>query len=125
VYYEGMTWVILIIIGLVAGLVSGLVGIGGGIIIAPALVILLGFSQKMAQGTTLALLVPPIGILAALAYYKQGYVNIYAAIFIILGFVVGSFVGAKYLTGLSNVMVTRVFAVFLIAVAIKLLMSGK
>lgn len=116
---------ILIIIGLVAGLVSGLVGIGGGIIIAPALVILLGFSQKMAQGTTLALLVPPIGILAALAYYKQGYVNIYAAIFIILGFVVGSFVGAKYLTGLSNVMVTRVFAVFLIAVAIKLLMSGK
>lgn len=125
VYDEYMTWAILIAIGLVTGLVSGLVGIGGGIIIAPALVILLGFSQKMAQGTTLALLVPPIGILAALAYYKQGYVNIYAAIFIIIGFVIGSLIGAKYLTGLSNEIVTRVFAVFLIAVAVKLLISGK
>lgn len=125
VYDRHMTWLILIAIGLVAGLVSGLVGIGGGIIVAPALVILLGFSQKMAQGTTLALLVPPIGILAALSYYKQGYVSIYAAIFIIVGFVVGSVIGAKYLTGFSNEIVTRVFAVFLIAVAVKLLIGGK
>lgn len=126
VLYDGtMTWILLIAIGLVAGLVSGLVGIGGGIIIAPALVLLLGFSQKMAQGTTLALLVPPIGILAALAYYKQGYVNIYAAIFIIVGFVVGSIVGAKYLAGLPNGVVTRVFAVFLIAVAVKLFIGAR
>lgn len=125
VYDKCMTWLTLIAIGIAAGLVSGLVGIGGGIIIAPALVILAGFSQKMAQGTTLALLVPPIGILAALTYYKQGYVNVYAAVFIILGFVVGSFLGAKYLTGMSNDVVTRVFALFLIAVAVKLLISGK
>lgn len=120
-----MTWVILLAIGLVAGLISGLVGIGGGIIIVPALVMLLGFSQKMAQGTTLALLIPPIGIIAALQYYKHGYVNIYAAIFIIVGFVVGSFFGAKYLTNLSDVTVTRVFAVFLIIIALKLLIFPK
>ncbi len=120
-----MTWLILLIIGLVAGLVSGVVGVGGGIIIVPALVMFLGFSQKMAQGTTLALLIPPIGIIAAMEYYKHGYVNIYAAIIIILGFIVGSFFGAKYLTGLSDVTVTRIFAIFLIIIAIKLLISSK
>lgn len=120
-----MTWMILIAIGLIAGVVSGLVGIGGGIIIVPALVMILGYGQKMAQGTTLALMIPPIGIFAALEYYKHGYVNIYAAIFIIIGFLVGSFFGAKYLTGLSSVTVARIFAVFLIIIAIKLLISPK
>lgn len=120
-----ITLLILLIIGLVAGLISGLVGIGGGIIIVPALVLILGFSQKMAQGTTLALLIPPIGIFAALTYYKQGHVNIYAAVLIIIGFVVGSFIGAKYLTHLSNITVTRIFAVFLIAIAIKMLINPK
>lgn len=120
-----MTWMILLLIGLVAGVASGLVGIGGGIIIVPALVMLMGFSQKMAQGTTLALMIPPIGIFAAIEYYKNGYVNIYATIFIIIGFLVGSFFGAKYLTDLSNVTVARIFAVFLIIIAIKLLISPK
>ena len=66
-----MSWLWFILLGLIAGAVSGLVGIGGGIIIVPALVLLFGFSQKLAQGTTLALLVPPIGIFAALTYYKD------------------------------------------------------
>lgn len=120
-YTRIMTWIILIVIGIVAGLISGLVGIGGGIVIAPALVLFLGFSQKLAQGTTLALLIPPIGIFAALEYYKQGYVNLYAAGLIIIGFLVGSFFGARYLAHLSNDTITRIFAVFLIMVAIRLL----
>ena len=68
---EEMVWLLLVLLGVVAGAVSGLVGIGGGIIIVPALVLLFGFSQKLAQGTTLALLVPPIGILAACLLYTS------------------------------------------------------
>ncbi|MEM7592613.1 MAG: TSUP family transporter, partial [Cyanobacteria bacterium P01_A01_bin.83] len=64
-----------IILGLFAGILSGLIGIGGGVMIVPSLVFLFGFSQQEAQGTTLGLLVPPIGILAAWTYYQQGYVN--------------------------------------------------
>lgn len=120
-----MTWVLLIILGLVAGALSGLVGIGGGVIIVPALVMLFGYSQKLAQGTTLALLVPPIGIAAALAYYKNGYVDLPAAGFIVIGFMVGSLLGARYVTHLSNEMVTRIFAVFLLLVAVKLLLGSK
>lgn len=114
-----------VLLGLVAGAVSGLVGIGGGIIIVPALVLLFGFSQKLAQGTTLALLVPPIGILAAITYYQQGLVDLRAAGLIVLGFVVGSLVGARYVAHFSNATVTRIFAVFLIIVAIRMLISAK
>ena len=120
-----MVWVLLICLGLLAGAVSGLIGIGGGVIILPALVFLFGFSQKVAQGTTLALLVPPIGILAAVTYYRHGWVNIQAAIFIVIGFLVGSLLGAKYVSHLSNATLTRVFAFFLIALAIKMLISAK
>jgi uncharacterized protein len=115
----------LVLLGLVAGGLSGLVGIGGGTIIVPALVLLFGYSQKMAQGTTLALLVPPIGILAAITYYKQGFVNLHAAALIVVGFVVGSLIGARYITQLSNVTVTRVFAVFLLVLAVKMLIDTK
>ncbi len=95
--------VFLILLGVVAGVLSGLIGIGGGVIIVPALVLLFGFSQHLAQGTTLALLVPPIGILAAWSYYRQGNVNIEAALFIVIGFLVGSLFGAKLAAGLSDV----------------------
>jgi uncharacterized membrane protein YfcA len=120
-----MDWLLFILLGLLAGAISGLVGIGGGIIIVPALVMLFGFSQKLAQGTTLALLVPPIGILAAYTYYKQGYVNLSAAGFIIIGFLVGSLIGARYITHLSNSTVVRIFAVFLLILSIKMLISAK
>lgn len=112
-------------VGLLAGAMSGLVGIGGGVIIAPLLVMFFGFSQKLAQGTTLALLIPPIGIIAAMTYYKHGYVNLHAALFIIVGFIIGSLIGAKYITQLSNEMVTRIFAVFLLLLAIKMLVHPK
>jgi uncharacterized membrane protein YfcA len=120
-----MVWPLFVLLGLVAGGVSGLVGIGGGIIIVPALVMLFGFSQKLAQGTTLALLVPPIGILAAYAYYQNGLVDVRAAALIVVGFVAGSFLGARYVAHLSNATVTRIFAVFLIVVAVRMLITVK
>ncbi|HUC95791.1 MAG TPA: sulfite exporter TauE/SafE family protein [Candidatus Saccharimonadia bacterium] len=120
-----MDWLLFILLGLVAGAMSGLVGIGGGIIIVPALVMLFGFSQKLAQGTTLALLVPPIGILAAYTYYKHGDVNIYAAGFIIVGFVAGSLIGARYVANLSNATVVRIFGAFLLFLALRMLVSAK
>lgn len=113
-----------VLLGLIAGLVAGLVGIGGGIIIVPALVYLFDFTQKTAQGTTLALLVPPIGILAAYTYYRAGEVNIKAAVLIIIGFVIGSFLTSQFATNVSNKTLTRIFAVFLIMVAINMLIRG-
>lgn len=120
-----MMWLLLILLGVVAGVMSGLVGIGGGIIIVPALVLLFGFSQKLAQGTTLALLVPPIGILAAMTYYRQGLVNLHAAGFMVVGFVVGSLLGARYIAHLSGPTTTRIFAIFLLLLAVKMLVSAK
>jgi uncharacterized membrane protein YfcA len=120
-----MNWILFVVLGLVAGALSGMVGIGGGILIVPALVLLFGFGQKMAQGTTLALLVPPIGIFAVITYYRGGYVDLKAAGLIAAGFVAGSFLAARYVTRLSNVTVTRIFAVSLIAIAIGMLISAK
>ena len=120
-----MVWPLFVLLGVVAGAASGLVGIGGGIIIVPALVMLFGFSQKLAQGTTLALLVPPIGILAAYAYYQHGLVDLRAAGLIVVGFLAGSFIGARFVTNLSNATVTRIFAVFLILVAVRMLITAK
>lgn len=118
-------WWTLLLIGLMAGLISGLVGVGGGVVILPALVIILGFSQKLAQGTTLAVLVPPVGIFAVLVYYKSGNVDIKAAILIALGFILGSVFGAKLVSHLPSIAVSRIFAVFLIMVAVKMLIDAK
>jgi uncharacterized membrane protein YfcA len=112
-----------ILLGLIAGVLSGLIGIGGGVIIVPALVFLFGLSQHQAQGTTLALLVPPIGILAAWTYYKEGYVDIRIAAFVAVGFLVGSLFGAKLSTGLSNVVLEKVFGIALLLIAIKMIFA--
>ena len=112
--------VLLLIIGVLAGMLSGLIGIGGGIIVIPALVFFLGFSQQTAQGTTLAMMVPPIGLLAAWAYYKEGFVDVRAAAIICIGFIAGSYFGAKFATGISQDMLRKIFSVILILVAIKM-----
>lgn len=112
---------IYIALGLAAGILSGLIGIGGGIIIVPALVLLMGLSQHQAQGTTLALMVPPVGILAAWTYYKQGYVDLQMAAFICIGFFIGGFVGAKMATAISSVMLEKVFGVSLLVIAFKMI----
>ncbi|MDD5069810.1 MAG: sulfite exporter TauE/SafE family protein [Candidatus Omnitrophica bacterium] len=106
-----------ILIGILAGGMSGLIGIGGGIIIVPALIYLFGFSQHAAQGTTLAMLVPPIGLLAALAYYKHGHVNFPVAGLICLGFIVGGYLGAKYAVGFSEEVLRKIFGVCLLLIA--------
>lgn len=110
-----------IVLGLAAGMLSGLIGIGGGIIIVPALVFMFGLTQHQAQGTTLALMVPPIGILAAWTYYQHGDVNLKIAGFVCLGFIVGGLFGAKVATGLSNEMLQKVFGVVLLLVALKMI----
>jgi len=111
----------LIILGIVAGALSGLVGIGGGIIIIPALIFIFGLSQKVAQGTTLALMIPPIGLLAALAYYKSGFVDIKFATLIIVGFFIGSLIGAKFAVRLPTEILSKVFAITIILIGLKML----
>ena len=112
-----------LLLGLVAGVLSGLIGVGGGVIIIPVLVFLFGLSQHQAQGTTLALLVPPIGLLAAWEYYKEGYVDLKIAGLICAGFFFGGWLGAKLATGLSSRMLEKVFGVALLLISIKMIFS--
>ena len=112
-----------VILGLAAGSISGVIGIGGGTMITPLLVLLFGFTQKTAQGTTLALLVPPIGILAAMTYYKAGFVNITAGVFIAAGFMIGGYFGSKIAINIPEDLLRKVFAVYLMAIALKMFIS--
>jgi uncharacterized membrane protein YfcA len=112
-----------LLLGLLAGTLSGLIGIGGGVIIVPALVFLFGLSQHQAQGTTLALLVPPIGILAAWTYYRQGYVDLKIAAVVCLGFFFGGLLGARIATSLSNIVLERIFGVALLLIALKMIFA--
>lgn len=118
-----MNILLYLLLGLTAGAFSGIVGIGGGIIIVPALVFLFGMTQHMAQGTTLALMVPPIGILAAWTYYNQGYIDIKVALFVALGFLVGGLIGAKIAVVLPNHVLKKIFAFVLFAIGIKMLVA--
>src|SRR5580658_8981469 len=112
-----------VLLGLAAGALSGLIGIGGGVIIVPALILLFGLSQHQAQGTTLALLIPPVGILAVWTYYKQGYVNLEIAGYMCVGFFVGGLLGAKMATHVSNVVLEKIFGVALLLIAVKMLFA--
>ena len=113
----------LLFLGLLAGILSGLLGIGGGILIIPALVFIFGLSQHMAQGTTLALMVPPIGLLAAWTYYKQGNVNLGIAALICAGFFFGGLLGAKLAGVISAVLLKRLFGVALLITAVKMILT--
>jgi len=117
------TFIILIIIGLLAGLLSGLVGVGGGILMIPLLIIFLGLTQHEAQGTALFAMLPPIGILAAINYYKEGFVKWEYAIVIAFTFVIGGYLGSKLSLSLPPQMVRRIFGVIMLLGAIKLISS--
>lgn len=119
------TLIILILIGICAGMLSGLVGIGGGIIIVPALVLFLGFSQKLAQGTSLGILLLPVGILGVIQYYKQGYIDMRVVVVISAAFIFGSYFGSKIALSLPQETIKKIFAVFMILIAIKLLFFDK
>lgn len=116
---------ILLLIGIFSGVLSGLVGVGGGIVIVPCLVYFLAFSQKMAQGTSLAVLTLPVVFLGMFQYYKQGYVDYKPALIIAIGFCVGSLFGGKIATSISDTLLKRIFAVILILVACKILFLDK
>ena len=114
---------LLISIGLLSGMLAGFLGIGGAIIVIPALIVLLGLSQHEAQGTSLAFMVPPIGILAAWNYWKGGYVNWKFALILSLTFVLGAYLGSLYSIHLPQRILRKIFGVLLLAVAVKMIFS--
>ena len=113
----------LLVLGLVAGVLAGMFGIGGGAIMVPAMMFLVGFSTKMATGTSLAALLLPFGILGVLEYYRQGQVNVTAALLLVVGLFIGAFFGAKLTLSLPDVIVKRAFGCFLILIALRYLTS--
>tara|TARA_B000000532_G_scaffold203558_1_gene170629 strand:+ start:107 stop:475 length:369 start_codon:yes stop_codon:yes gene_type:complete len=114
---------LLIVIGLLSGSLSGLVGVGGGIIMIPLLISFFGFTQLNAQGTAIAAMLPPIGILAAINYYQEGYVRWEYSLVIAIAFVVGGFFGSKLSISISQHLVRQIFAIILFIVALKLFFS--
>lgn len=112
-----------LLLGLLAGILSGLLGIGGGILIVPVLVFIVGMAQHRAQGTTLALMVPPIGLLAAWTYYKEGNVDIKVAALICLGFFFGGLLGAKLAGVVDATLLKRLFGIALLVTALKMILT--
>ena len=112
---------IVILTGIAAGMLSGLVGIGGGLVIVPALVYFLGFSQHTAQGTSLMMILLPVGVLAVINYYKQGYVDMKVVWLLAIGFIVGGYFGSKIAISLPQETVKKIFAVLMILVAVKMI----
>ncbi len=120
-----MPYVQLLALGLVAGVFAGMFGIGGGLIIVPSLMFLFGFKELNAIGTSLAALVLPVGLLGAFEYHRNGYIDIRVAALIAAGLFFGTLIGAKIVIGLPPVLIRRLYAGFLIAVAAKMLVTGK
>lgn len=114
---------ILILIGIITGIMAGMLGIGGAIIMIPALIYIVGLSQQSAQGTSLAVMLPPVGILAAYNYYKAGHVNIKFAIILAVFFLVGSYFGSKLAIVIPEQVLRKIFAVLLIVVAARMLFA--
>ena len=115
--------IILVIIGLIAGTFSGLIGIGGAIIIIPSLIYLLGMDQYTAQGTSLGIMLPPIGLLAAWSYYKEGALNLQYAMIIAGAFLIGGYIGSRFALNIPEAMLRKVFAIVLAIIALKMFFS--
>jgi len=113
--------IILLIIGLLGGIVSGSLGVGGGIIIVPALVYFIGFNQHLAQGTSIAILLPPTGILAAMQYYKKGFIDIKVAIILMTIFVVGAYLGSLISLNIPAKTLKKVFGIFMLVISLKMI----
>jgi uncharacterized membrane protein YfcA len=114
---------ILIVIGIITGVMAGMLGIGGAIIMIPALVYILGISQTSAQGTSLAVMLPPVGIIAAYNYFKAGEVNIRFALILAICFLAGSYFGSKLALSLPQPVLKKIFGMLLLLVAAKMLLS--
>ena len=114
----------LVAIGLVAGIAAGMFGIGGGLIIVPALALLYGLSQHAAVGTSLGAILMPVGALGAWVYWKNGNLNVRYALLIAAGLLIGGFLGAKLVEPVSDLTLRRMFGVFLLIVSIRMI-AGK
>ncbi len=108
------------LIGLVGGVLSGLFGIGGGLVIVPGLILLLGMTPKQAAGTSLAALLLPVGILGAIEYWRAGYIDVRLALLLAVGILIGAFIGARVAVGLPNELIQRAFGVLLVVVGVRL-----
>lgn len=117
------SFLMLLLIGLIAGILGGLLGLGGGIIMIPAMVLLLGFSQHQAIGTSLAVMLPPIGMFAAYNYYKAGDVNLLYALIIAVAFMAGSWVSSKFALSIPENVLKKIFSILLVLVAVKMFFS--
>ena len=118
-----MTPLVLLGIGLVAGVCSGMFGIGGGLVIVPALVFLVKLKELEAIGTSLAALIPPVGLLGALEFHRNGYVNVRYAALIALGLFAGAYFGARIVIPLSPLLIRRIYAAFLVIMAGKMILG--
>ena len=118
-----MNQLLYIILGLTAGIFSGIFGIGGGTILIPALVFLFGLTQHQAQGTTLAIMVPPIGLLAAWRYWQAGNVKMSVAAFICAGFFVGGLIGAHFIQEVPDPLLKKMFGVFLLFISLRMILG--
>ncbi|MBU1121885.1 MAG: TSUP family transporter [Candidatus Omnitrophota bacterium] len=114
-------WVSYLVLGVTAGIASGFFGIGGGIILIPALLFIFGLTQYQAQGTTLAIMIPPIGLLAAMKYYAEGNVKLNIAVFICIGFFFGGLLGAHFVHKLPGPLVKKLFGVLLLFFSMKMI----
>jgi uncharacterized membrane protein YfcA len=112
-------------LGMAAGVLAGLLGIGGAIVIIPALVFAFGLTQQQAQGTSIAFLTLPVGILGAYVYYQRGLVNVKWSLLLAAGFVIGSYVGARIASTLSNDILQRIFGVLLIALGVRMVFFSR
>jgi uncharacterized membrane protein YfcA len=120
---SGTTFLILIFIGLIAGFLGGMVGLGGAIILIPAMVMFLAMDQRMAQGTTIAIMLPPIGLFAAYNYYRAGYVNIKYALVIAAVFMIGGYLGSRLALNVPVGVLKKVFAVVLLIIAARMVFT--
>jgi uncharacterized membrane protein YfcA len=116
------TLLIVIVIGVITGVTAGMLGIGGAIIMIPALVFFLGFSQQMAQGTSLAVMLPPIGIIATYNYWKAGQVDWKIALILAITFIIGSYFGSKLALTIPQPALKKIFGVLLLLVAARMLL---
>lgn len=114
---------ILIVIGILSGILAGVFGVGGAIIVIPALVFILGLSQHQAQGTSLAFMLPPVGILATWNYWKSGHVDWKIALVLSITFVLGAYFGSQLSLNISDRSLRRAFGVLMIVMALKMIFS--
>ncbi len=115
--------IILIVVGILSGMLAGIFGVGGAIIVIPALVFILGLSQHDAQGTSLAFMLPPVGILATWNYWKAGHVNWKMALILSLTFVLGAYLGSVFSINISDKTLRRLFGALMLVIAIKMIFS--